>query len=224
MQTLAETTADVIQSDIASFRMSTGKSLRSISLVERQSDLTRRLILQAALAELESATVGELTVRAVAKRANIAERTLFRYFATREEFLDAIATEVRDKLALPAPPRTLAALLAAPRELYERFEAMANLTKAALHSEIFPRMRDTQARARWSAVRKLIDERAPRRPERERRIAAANIRYYLAATTWHYFRFYFGFSLEDSIAAAEAAIRQSLASLGASVRPPRKAA
>src|SRR6185312_5637414 len=117
-----------------------------------------------------------------------------------------------------APPRTVAALLAAPRELYGRFEATANLTKAALHSEIFPRMRDTQARTRWSAVRKLIDDIAPRRPERERRIAAANIRYYLAATTWHYFRFYFGFSLEDSIAAAEAAIGNTLDGLASEPR------
>jgi hypothetical protein len=59
-------------------------------------------------------------------------------------------------------------------------------------------------------VRKLIDELAARRPERDRRLAAANIRYHLAASTWHYYRFYFGFSLEDSIAAAEAAVRSML--------------
>jgi AcrR family transcriptional regulator len=204
--------------------MSTGKNLSPFSLVERQSQLTRRVILDAALAELEGGSVGELTVRGVAKRANIAERTVFRYFASREEFLDALAAEVRADLALPPPPQTLDALLAAPRALFSRFEARQSLTKAALHSELFPRMRETQARTRWTAVRKLIDQLAPRRSERERRIAAANIRYYLAATTWHYFRFYFSFSLEDSIAAAEAAIRQTLTSLGASLRPPRKAA
>lgn len=204
--------------------MSTGKNLSALSLVERQSDLTRRVIMEAALAELEHGSVGELTVRAVAKRANIAERTVFRYFASREDFLDALAAQVRAKLALPQPPQSVEALLAAPRELYSRFEALASLTQAALHSELFDRMRETQARSRWAAVRKLIDELAPRRSERERRIAAANIRYYLAATTWHYFRFYFNFSLEDSIAAAEAALRQTLTSLGASVPRPRKAA
>jgi len=204
--------------------MSTVKTLSSLSLVERHSDLTRRVILDAALDALEDSSVGELTVRAVAKRARIAERTVFRYFNSREDFLDAIAGEVRAKLALPPPPQTLDELLTAPRQLYERFEAQMSLTKAALHSELFHRMRETQARTRWAAVRKLIDDMAPRRSERERRIAAANIRYYLAATSWHYFRFYFGFNLEDSIAAAEAAIRQTLVSLSASVRPPRKAA
>jgi AcrR family transcriptional regulator len=185
------------------------------SLAERQTDLTRQLILEAAMDTLEGGSVNDLTMRAVAKRANIAERTVFRYFASRDEFLDAVAGQARDKLDLPPPPRTLAELKAAPRALFERFEAMSSLTKAALHTDIFHRMRETQARDRWTAVRKLIDDLAPRRSERDRRLAAANIRYYLAASTWHYFRFYFGFSLEDSIAAAETAIRNTLDGLRA---------
>jgi len=193
------------------------------TLIERQTDLTRQLILDAAIDTLERGSLSDLTMRAVAKRANIAERTVFRYFASRDEFLDAVATEVRDKLHLPPPPETAAELSAMPRALYERFEATANLTKAALHTDLFHRMRETQARDRWAAVRKIVDELAPRRPERERKIAAANIRYYLAASTWYYFRFYFGFNLEDSIAAAEAAIRNTLSGVGAHQRRTKNA-
>ena len=40
-----------------------------------------------------------------------------------------------------------------------------------------------------------------------------HIRYFLAASTWHYYRFYFGFSLKDTVACAEAAIGQALDSL-----------
>jgi AcrR family transcriptional regulator len=182
----------------------------SATLADRQADLTRRLILEAALERLERAPVGELTVRAVAKHARISERTVFRYFATREDFLDAVADAVRTRLALPPSPRNVAEIVAAPRALYGAFEARRELTRASLHSELFHRMRLVQAQERWKAVRKVIDAHAPRRSERERRIAAANIRYYLAATAWHYFRFYFGFSLEDSIACAETALRQAL--------------
>lgn len=180
------------------------------TLADRRNDLTRQLILNAALEMLERASVSELTVRAVARHANISERTIFRYFPSREEFLDAIADEVRTKLDLPPPPRSMEELVAAPRGLYRAFEAKINLTKAALHTELFHRLRESQAKARWVAVRELIDELAPKRSERDRRIAAANIRYYLAASTWHYHRFYFGFSLEDSIACAETAIRQAI--------------
>jgi AcrR family transcriptional regulator len=190
-------------------------SAKSLKLVDRQTDLTRRLILDSAVQSLEHTSLGELTVRTVAKAANISERTVFRYFASREELLDALAAAVRDKMALPAPPATPEELLAAPRALYGRFEAVRELTQAALHSELFHRMRETQARARWTAVQAIVDSLAPRRSARERKLAAANIRFYLAASAWHYFRFYFGFSLEDSIACAETAIRQSLEGLTA---------
>jgi AcrR family transcriptional regulator len=193
--------------------MSSRRNASVATLSHRHNDLTRQLILNAALQALRRATVTELTVRAVAKEANISERTVFRYFPSRDDFLDAVAERVRSELALPAPPACLDDLLGAPRALYGCFEANTSLTKAALHSELFPRLRDTQARLRWTAVRKVIDALAPRRPERERKLAAANIRYYLAATSWHYYRFYFGFSLEDTIACAEIAIRQAIEGL-----------
>jgi AcrR family transcriptional regulator len=186
------------------------------SLVERRNHLSRRVILDAALALLEGGSVTELTVRAVARHAGISERTVFRYFADREVFLDAVADAMREKMDLPPPPQSVDELLDAPRALYERFEATGKLIRSALHSELFPRMREAQARARWTAVRRIVDAVAPRRPERQRKIAAANIRYYLAATTWHYYRIYFGFTLDETIESAQIAIRQCLDGLRAS--------
>lgn len=180
------------------------------SLPERRNELSRQLILDAAIRVLERASVGELSVRGVAKEANVSERTVFRYFPTRDHFLDAVADVVRTRLALPPPPTTLDELLVAPRRLYARFEETSSLTRAALHSELFHRMRETQARERWQAVQELVAQIAPRRSVRERRIAAANIRYYLAASTWFYFRFYFEFALEETIECAETAIRLSV--------------
>jgi hypothetical protein len=101
----------------------------------------------------------------------------------------------------------------APQVLYRAFEAKLSLTKAALHSEIYPRMREAAAKERWAAVRKIIDEVALGRIEHERKIAAANIRCCLAASTWYYYRFHFGFSLRDSISCAETTIHQSIESI-----------
>jgi AcrR family transcriptional regulator len=180
------------------------------TLADRRNGLTRNLILDAAIDMLERASVSELTVRAAAKHANISERTVFRHFPSRDDFLDAVADEMRARMELPAPPTTLAELAGAARALYQVFEDKRNLTKAALHSELFHRMRETQAKARWIAVRDIVNQLAPQRSERDRKIAAANIRYYLSASTWHYYRFYFRFSLEESIACAETAIRQTI--------------
>jgi AcrR family transcriptional regulator len=183
-------------------------------LSERHADLSQRVILDAAVELLERASVTELSVRAIARHAGISERTVFRYFATRDELLEAVAHEVAHRLRRPPDPSSLEELLAYPDALYERFEATAALIQAVLHSELYHRIRNADAEHRGAAVRTLLDSVAAKRPERERRLAAANIHYHITASTWHYYRFYFGLSLEDSVECARMAIRQALAALG----------
>jgi len=162
--------------------------------------------------------VNELSVRAVAKQGGMSERTVFRYFATRDDLLDAIAAEMSLRLGAPEVPTSLEALLAYPKAIYTRFEETAALTKAALHSELYHRIRSADAEKRGKGIRDLIDRLAPKRSEHERKIAAANILYHLVASTWHYYRFYFGFSFADSVECAETAIIQALAGLGVSTK------
>jgi AcrR family transcriptional regulator len=183
------------------------------SLADRRNALSRQLILDTSIELLESTGVASLTMRAVAKRANMSERTVFRYFATREEFLDAVAVAVRSRMALPAPPRSLDELRSLPRRLYEAFEARDGLVVAGLHSEIADRMKEAAAGTRWVAVRQLVDAHAPKRSARERRIATTNICFYLGATAWHFHRFTFKLTLEEAIEAAEAAIGLALGAL-----------
>lgn len=183
--------------------------MKTLSLSERHADHTQGLILASAIDLLKQAPVNELTVRAIAAHAYISERTVFRYFATREALLNAIAGEVSRHMALPPDPSTMAELLNYPDTLYRRFEAAAALTKAALHTELFSRMRNVQAQRRWESVRKVIDAHAPQRSESDRKLAAANIRYFLSATTWHYYRVYFGFGLIETIECAQTAVRQA---------------
>jgi AcrR family transcriptional regulator len=189
-------------------------STRAIAtLADRRNDLTRSLILHAAVDLLEAGGLATVTMRAVAKHANISERTMFRYFAARDEFLDAVTEAARARMELPAPPRTLEELRQAPRQLYTALEAKRKLVIAGFQSELFDRMRESAARTRWTAVRKVIDDYAPHSDARRRRIAAANICYYLAASSWYYYRSYFRMSLEDTIECAETAIDRMLESL-----------
>jgi AcrR family transcriptional regulator len=183
------------------------------TLKDRQYALTRRLLLDAAVEQLQQGALAALTMRAVAARAGVAERTAFRHFANRNELLDQLAVEVALRLELPPLPDAARDLVQVPRALFKAYESHALLTRAALDSELFDRIRASVARERWMAVMTLIDAFAPHREERERRLAAANIRYLLSASTWNYFRTYFGFSLKDSIAAAEQSITQLLAGL-----------
>jgi len=184
------------------------------SLVSRHTDLTQRVILDAALELLEQAPVHELSARAVAKHAGMSERTIFRYFANRDDFLAAVAAATSDRLQVPAEPTSLEELLTFPQTIYTCFEDKIALTKAALHSELYDHIRKADGQRRGAAIRNLVDHVAPDTTELARKLAAANIRYYLVATTWHYFRFYFELSLEESIQCARMAIIQTLQGIG----------
>jgi len=184
----------------------------STTLTEQQTDLTQRLIIDAALQTLQEDSVGGLTMRAVAKRARLSERTIFRYFATRDEFLDAIAAEISSQMHVPHP-RTIEELLAMPRTLFTSLETRRDLIRASLHTDVSERIMQTNGKQRWTAIRKIVDAYAPRAAEAQRKIAATNIRYYLSAATWNYYRFVFRFTLDETIECAETAMRQALAAL-----------
>lgn len=189
-------------------------SSRSKALLSRQADLTQRLILDAGVELLERDAAAEISVRSVARQAEISERTVFRYFATRDDLVDALAIEVFRRLDEPPYPKDVAGLVAYPKAMFERFEATATLTLAALHSEIYHRIRTRDAGRRLVAIRAVIDAAAPGRTDRERRLATANIHFHVVASTWRYYRYYFEFSLRDTVACAQMAIVQALAGLG----------
>jgi AcrR family transcriptional regulator len=184
------------------------------SQIERHTDATQQLILSSAVELLEQSDVNDVTARAVAKHAGISERTVFRYFASRDAFLDAVAGAAASGLQPPEPPASIEALRVYPGVLYPRFEEKAALVRSVLHTELFKRVRERVADQRWRAVDALIDAQAPQRSAHERRLAALQVRYYLAATTWHYHRFHFGLSPQETIECAQAALRVVLDDIG----------
>lgn len=184
-----------------------------ISLNDRHTDATQKLIISTAIELLQNAGVEDLTIRAVAKQAGMSERTVFRYFPSRDEFLDAVAAEAVVRMHVPPPPTSIAELAKFTESLYRAFEANASLVTAGLHTEIVKRVRAETARERWNAISALIDKEARHLSKRERKIAATNISYFLSASTWHYYRSNFELSLSDAIACARTAIRGILGSL-----------
>ena len=181
------------------------------TLAERRTEFTRKLILDSAIDLLES---GDVTMRAVAKKAGMAERSLFRYFATRDELLDAVAAEAGRRLPTPPPPKTIGELRRYPSALYAVFEANERIVRAGLRSVIFERMRDNAARTRWSAVRRLVDEHAVRATAEERKLHAANICHWLGASMWHLYRTTMRLTAEETVKCAELGVGLALAALG----------
>ena len=77
---------------------------------EKKAEETRKQILDAALGLLGEDDQ-ELSLNAVAKAAGVAERTLFRHFATKEELLDAVWQQFNVELALDQFPASEEELL-----------------------------------------------------------------------------------------------------------------
>jgi AcrR family transcriptional regulator len=183
------------------------------SLNERLVDQTRQWLVEAATDLLEEQPEVALVNAAIAQRAGVSERTVYRHFPTREALLDAVAREAARRLAVPSAPATLAELLAFPAALFASFEARPQLTRAALKPEVFVRMRDGQAAQRWAAIQALMDRDFAQVSPEERRLATANIRYWLSATTWRYYRDNFGFDADETVRSVETALRHTVAGL-----------
>lgn len=179
---------------------------------EVYTDQTSRLLLEAALRVLARDSLRGVTYRAVAAEAKVSERTVFRYFAAREEFLDAIALELTRRLDLPPPPTSIGKLQEAPDALYRCFERESNLTRAGVHSELHERMR-AMARPRWLAVRRLVEAYSPQVTEQRRKFASVNFQYILSANAWHSYRFHFRLTIDESIECAKTSIRQTISGL-----------
>lgn len=177
------------------------------NLRHRQIELSRQVILDAGIELLEQGRVEDLTIRAAARLARVAERTVYRHFSNRDALLDALAEAASERIAAPPPPTTLDDLLSAPRSLYQAFERSQGLVAACTHPELARRIREAVARTRWAAVRRLVELHAPAAPPRARKVAISNICYSLTASSWNYYRFHLGLSLADAIACGEAAVR-----------------
>src|SRR5476649_1650755 len=94
-------------------------------LRSRQKEQTRDLILNAVDAILRRAPVAEVTIAAVARQADITERTIYRHFATREDLLNAswrraLCAFIRGQTA---QVETLDQILELTRAAYENFDA-----------------------------------------------------------------------------------------------------
>ncbi|WP_169806044.1 TetR/AcrR family transcriptional regulator [Azohydromonas lata] len=192
------------------------------TLTERHTDATQQLILASAVELLAQADVNDVTARAVARHAGISERTVFRYFASRDAFLDAVAGAAAQGLQLPPPPASVQALREYPARLYPCFEDKAALVQSVLHTELFKRVREKVISQRWPSLDALIDSHAPQCSAHERRLAAIQVRYYLSATTWHYHRFHFNLSPKETVECAQTALRLCLDGLNPGAGAPIK--
>lgn len=163
------------------------------SLRQDQAHAVRERILAATIQVIEAGE--EPSIRAIAQAAEISERTMYRYYATREELHAAVMPLIRERASTPMAG-SVEALPEYVRRLFTAFDANARLARALVHAAWVPVNVTRSANLR--ALRSIIDARYPKASKADRESAAASLRVLYSAACWAYLADC-GFDLEASI-------------------------
>ncbi len=184
--------------------MASGSPLR-----RDQATAVMARITSAAVAVIESGA--EPTMRAVAAEAQISERTIYRYYPTRDDLYAAVGEALRHRASAPLPEE-VSGLEAYVHALFSTFDANARLTRALVTASWLP---TGESRPRnLAGMRKLFDAAFPKAPRAERESAAATLRVLCSAAGWAYLADC-GFDLAASVRHVTWVLRNTLTKLEA---------
>lgn len=160
---------------------------------EEKSRETREAILSALFSLMNSAgTPDEIGMDAVAAKAGVQRRTIFRHFESKEELLRAFWPWLNARIGASIKPETPQDIAGGPRQAFPLFDAHEAAIRAALHSRTGREMRAgtiEDRRKNFSAALAPILEEAP--PAQRQKIEAlAHLLY--SASAWEILKDYGG--------------------------------
>ncbi|RUO56825.1 TetR/AcrR family transcriptional regulator [Pseudidiomarina homiensis] len=185
------------------------------ALLEKKAAFTVKLLLDAACELIETHDISELSFKMVSAHADISQRTMFRHFTSRDAFLDALTERLYSELGLPDIPSSIDALPNYVATLFNKLDAQPRKVEVLLSADLLPRVLATTAKQRLRSLTILLAQSFPKANERDITMTAANLRYVMSASSWHYYRMSFEFDLDMSIQCAQLVLKQSLDYLAA---------
>src|SRR4051794_19666407 len=146
-------------------------------LREQHATATRERILSAVAELLEQGAWDDLTVPDVAAASGVSLRTIYRYYPTREELIEAAGRWIGKELMRHPYPRTLDEVA----DLFEvgcpDFDKRPGLVRALALSRLGRRVRGYRRRERLGAISRALREELVAAPEAEIRRAQAVLAY-----------------------------------------------
>jgi AcrR family transcriptional regulator len=154
-------------------------------LREQQADLTRELILRALVERLEEDAPSEISVPEVAAAAGVSLRTVYRYFPTRDQLLQAASEWINERVLGGAPfPDKLDDLVAHALRFPKRFDEHPRLVRAMVLTEAGRAVRSVRRGPRLEAISNALQEVTDNLPPDEARRAAAVLGYLENMQAW----------------------------------------
>jgi AcrR family transcriptional regulator len=173
---------------------------------------TRARILDACLAIMR--TGAELTYHAVAARADVQERTVYRHFPTRSDLESGVWQWILDQVThVDFNARNADELIKLLHRSFAGFDADAALIQAMLHSRQGLEVRLRQQPRRRAMFEACVESAAPGLPAEGRARAAAALQVLYSASSWELLRTFWGLDGSQAADVVESAMRALLAAL-----------
>jgi AcrR family transcriptional regulator len=128
------------------------ESPEKISLRERQTLMTRNIILDGVGRVIEEGGLDDLTFEAVADASGVSLRTIFRYFPTKDDLLAAFWTRLNETTGITSMPASAEELAEGVVRWFEVFGAREKLFKEYMRSRIHAGQRPKLAAVRRETI------------------------------------------------------------------------
>ena len=174
-----------------------GRSYNS-PLRERQSEQTREAIVEALTAELADGGLHELNIPAIAQRAGVSVRTVYRYFPTRDALLDEVDRWMDENIVPGAPPASADEMPAMAERAFKEFDGNETAMLAQWATALGRDVRARGRRRRISAYADALAEATSGLSRTDARAAHAVISHLLSSLTWKTMREEFGMKGSES--------------------------
>ncbi|HZE03710.1 MAG TPA: helix-turn-helix domain-containing protein [Solirubrobacteraceae bacterium] len=148
-----------------------------MSLREQHALATRERILRAVADLLEHGDTDEVTVPAVAEASGVSLRTIYRYYPTREELLEAAGRWIGDELLKHPYPRDLDEVADLYQEGARDFDERPGLVRVLAFSQLGRHVRGYRRRERLEAIGRSLRAELTGLTEPELRQAEAVLAY-----------------------------------------------
>jgi AcrR family transcriptional regulator len=191
--------------------MVTGVS--ALSLREAQAAVTRERILSAVADLIEQGGVDDLTMPDVAEASGASLRTIYRYYPTREQLLEAVGRWIGDELLKHPYPSNLDEVADLYQEGCGDFDERPGLVRALALSQLGQQARGYRRRERLESIRSSLQSELSGLDEQELKRAEAVLAYLHNMLAYTFMREESGLSGEEIGEAVGWAIRTLVADL-----------
>lgn len=196
----------------------------------QQKDLARRLIVDATARVILRSGIHQFSMQEVADEAGVSLRTLYRYFASREELVDGVGREIDRILGeeglfslLFEAPVTASSIAAHVTAALEAAEAQSgDLARAWLVIDTATGARSESSRRRDRLVRDAVASLAPQLAPQDADCVSAAVRVVASSRSWRLLRDNLGLSAGEAARAFEWAVRTLLEAAEAGRGPERR--